>query len=450
MINKKYRKSAIFLIISLILSLLISKYANKSFFVIESFFINGIIIAFNIYYDKYDYSLNKMFWYFMLFFMFISPLFQYFTSYNQWNYYLSETTYYRSNNIICMFLISYILFKKYLLERSEKILEKVNKKIYKIKINKSKKISKNLLYFTIAIFLIYMINVRLGTFYRGNNEIYLINDGISAIINHFIKAFPVFCFCYIFNFYNEKDKKNILLMLFIMIFVMIYPQSTNRYLLGIVYLGLLIVIFQGKIKKRYFNIFIISLFILLFPLFQLFKWYSFGYLINNKNTIVTQFENSYNSADFDAYSMLGRTINYTDANSFTYGKQLSTTLFFFIPRKIWNNKPFPTGKVVAISQGQTFTDLSCPLMAEGYIDFGTFGVVLYSFLLSAFLNIFDMIYYKNINKKTELKLTYPFMFGAIIFILRGALQPTFMYTLLFYFAFIIVKIYCIKKGAWQR
>ena len=78
----------------------------------------------------------------------------------------------------------------------------------------------------------------------------------------------------------------------------------------------------------------------------------------------------FNNVDFDAYSLFARTIEYVQQASITFGKQLLGTIFFIIPRALWQGKPEHSGVIVSAAQGQEFTNLSCPIMAEGYINFG--------------------------------------------------------------------------------
>jgi hypothetical protein len=217
-----------------------------------------------------------------------------------------------------------------------------------------------------------------------------------------------------------------------------FPQALSRYLLGIIYIGIILIIFKEKITGRKFDYLLLGIFLLAFPILQLFKYYTVDQIFSDFSVVSKRLSSTYNSADFDAYSIFSRSFVYVDDFGFKKGKQLSSTVLFFIPRSIWKTKPYFSGKIIAEASGQEFTNLACPLMAEGYIDFGIIGMVIYYFVISYVINYFDYIYWKR-KKVGMINIFYPFLFGCLIFILRGALQPTYIYCfsfLLFYFAFI--------------
>jgi hypothetical protein len=65
------------------------------------------------------------------------------------------------------------------------------------------------------------------------------------------------------------------------------------------------------------------------------------------------------------------------------------SLLFFVPSALWTTKPLATGIFLAnyliANYSMWFTNLSAPLVAEGYLDFGYVGVVGYAALLAVIL-----------------------------------------------------------------
>ena len=153
-----------------------------------------------------------------------------------------------------------------------------------------------------------------------------------------------------------------IVILLILLLCLNFPVSLSRYWIGSVYIGIGLIAFGKYLGTKTFDIGIIFVFAVIFPIFQLFKWYTLTDLITGTTTM--NLIEVYNNADFDAYSLFVRTFEYVGDFGITYGKQLFTTLLFFIPRVIWPTKSIPTGELVATAQNQFFTNLSAPLQAE--------------------------------------------------------------------------------------
>ncbi|EST31681.1 hypothetical protein N566_20525 [Streptomycetaceae bacterium MP113-05] len=80
--------------------------------------------------------------------------------------------------------------------------------------------------------------------------------------------------------------------------------------------------------------------------------------------------------DYDQVGMIANTVSFAEAGTgHTYGRQLSGTLLFFVPRSVWDGKPEDSGVRVGEWMGMNNTNLSSPLWAELWLDFGPFGIV---------------------------------------------------------------------------
>ncbi|WP_247597769.1 hypothetical protein [Streptomyces sp. RKND-216] len=81
--------------------------------------------------------------------------------------------------------------------------------------------------------------------------------------------------------------------------------------------------------------------------------------------------------DYDQVGMIANTVSFADAGTgHTYGRQFSGTLLFFVPRSVWSGKPADSGVRVGEWMGMNNTNLSSPLWAELWLDFGPFGMAL--------------------------------------------------------------------------
>ncbi|NEA42596.1 hypothetical protein [Streptomyces sp. SID11385] len=79
--------------------------------------------------------------------------------------------------------------------------------------------------------------------------------------------------------------------------------------------------------------------------------------------------------DYDQTAMFSNTITYVHSGEgHTFGLQLLGDVFFAVPRSVWNSKPKDTGVIVGEWMDNKNTNLSSPVWAELWIDFGPLGV----------------------------------------------------------------------------
>ncbi|WP_234320416.1 O-antigen polymerase [Streptomyces sp. SBT349] len=79
--------------------------------------------------------------------------------------------------------------------------------------------------------------------------------------------------------------------------------------------------------------------------------------------------------DYDQLNMFANTITYAaDGNGHTYGEQVAGAALFFVPRGVWEGKPEDTGFLVGGWMGTSSANLSSPLWAELWLDFGPLGM----------------------------------------------------------------------------
>mgnify|MGYP006966726925 CR=1 FL=1 len=438
----------IILVLTMIICFKENNFYNYNILVIISFNINAFIIILNILKDQTAFSLNKTFWYFNFFFFFIAPLFQYLSSYNVWNIAISEELYLKTNTYVMLCYIIYMVSKKFFINKNFKkhnynIID-VNNENSNLKIIYSEKILILMLILTFISFVFLITNISFnGLFVREINNLSIGDNTISVILENICRAIPIYTCVYSIYFYQKKKFGKIFILIeFIILFMVNFPTSITRYWIGLVYIGI------ALIFNRKFDICIIIIFSLIFPIFQLFKWYSFLELFTNSNLANRMFK-VYNSVDFDAYSMFARTINYVNNNGIQFGHQSLASIFFLIPRALWPLKPYPTGQFIAMNEGQFYTNLSCPLFAEGFIDYGLFGSLIYTVLICYIISKFDFSYWN----KNEIKLIdfyYPFLFGILIFLLRGSLQPVIVYSFTFLIFIIILKKICFRKKVYNE
>ncbi|WP_435851288.1 hypothetical protein [Streptomyces thermolilacinus] len=102
----------------------------------------------------------------------------------------------------------------------------------------------------------------------------------------------------------------------------------------------------------------------------------FRYDENNARQIeTTSFLEPLALKDYDQVGMFANTITYVESGQgHTYGYQLAGSLLFAVPRSVWADKPSDTGVMVGEWMGAVNTNLSSPVWAELWIDFGPVGM----------------------------------------------------------------------------
>ncbi|HEY9369460.1 hypothetical protein [Streptomyces sp.] len=79
--------------------------------------------------------------------------------------------------------------------------------------------------------------------------------------------------------------------------------------------------------------------------------------------------------DYDQIGMFANTITFVESGArHRYGRQLAGSVLFAVPRSVWAGKPRDTGVMVGQWMGAVNTNLSSPIWAELWIDFGAVGM----------------------------------------------------------------------------
>ena len=154
---------------------------------------------------------------------------------------------------------------------------------------------------------------------------------------------------------------------------------------------------------------------------------------------------SFTSLDYDSWAMGMAVIDYAEHFGVTYGRQLLGSILFFVPREFWKGKPIGTGAFVAEKRLMTryqmwFSNLSCPLFGEAYINFGIVGVIIFGFVLGLLGKIMDfrLDTTNKLSYKDSLKV-YICLF--MFFMLRGDLMSSFAYLVGTLFALLVLPVF---------
>ncbi|MDZ3838031.1 MAG: hypothetical protein U0S49_11715 [Rhodospirillales bacterium] len=127
--------------------------------------------------------------------------------------------------------------------------------------------------------------------------------------------------------------------------------------------------------------------------------------------------------DVDGFQSTMNTIVYVERFGHTYGQQLASAIFFFVPRSVWSGKSLATGAVASEALGFRFNNLSAPIIAELYVDGSFFAVILGALALGYGYRRLDYLFTaaQEIGGVTLHRVLLALICGFTIILMRGSL-----------------------------
>lgn len=134
------------------------------------------------------------------------------------------------------------------------------------------------------------------------------------------------------------------------------------------------------------------------------------------------------SGDFDGFQSTVSVAEMVQGGGLAMGRQLASSALFFVPRALWPEKSIGTGGEAAQYMKFPFINLSAPLPAEMYADFGFLGVIILSFILGWFVSGVDRSFeeaarWRNMTALIPIALTSGYAFILMRGSLVGVLGP---------------------------
>lgn len=436
-VSKNFFKIVIFLILCVSFFLVyinLNGRYNQSIF-ISNFILLILISFFIVFGDRYNYSINKIFYLYSYFFLGIAPILQYSHNINFWtNKDILEKEYLKLNIILIISLMFYQILYYLFSKRKNSKLENYFLKNFSLK---NKKIKKSLLIILplLVLFLtLYRLNFNFSLlFFKTSLRSNLLSKYSkinSLIYDNFIAIIPFICLV-IFKILKIKNK--IIEICLLIIFLLVnFPTALSRYAVARVYIP--IILLYSKILRKYFmlNFTIIFGLLYLFPFLNQFRYFkSFESIKFNLDFRM------FLEGHFDSYQNFLRVIS---ENIITNGKQLLGVILFWIPRSIWKEKPIGSGALLADKADFIFSNIAMNYFGEGYINFGYIGIILFVIFIAYINARFDKLYW-DCREKNYFVVFYLIMLSMEIFILRGDLISSFAYLVGSFFSGIFV--YCI-------
>lgn len=436
-----------FLVVYLLVNTLLFTFLKSSFLIFSTFLLNAIsifiLVVYHLYYEKDNSPFISTYIVFNFLFFLVAPIVQ-ITSIIDLekpifvNFFPYDERLVVYSNILIfifnfIFSISYIQFKKL-----------KPKKIKAVKLNK---------YSALNVFLIFigsiLIFILSFNFVKKDLETpswleYKASVAELLIWKKVLFLVPLAGIILAFDYLKKNKKLNsnyliISLSLIVLIGLLFWfknPFTEKRNALGPIYLSL-IYLFYPKLFSRNVNTISILFFImvLLFPLSSILtnSDATFSQIINNPSILIMEAKfggigKTFSTLHYDAFANITATLGYVSENGLSWGFQLLSALLFFIPRSIWESKPISTGQLIGEdlinNYGFNFSNLSNPMVSEGYINFGIIGVILYALIFAYFINLM-LQWFKSDNL---IKKIMAFYFAIhLMFLLRGDFTNGYSY-----------------------
>jgi hypothetical protein len=236
----------------------------------------------------------------------------------------------------------------------------------------------------------------------------------NTLIAFFILIILVVLLLFLKNLFTEK--RNALGPIYITLIYLFYPKLLNSNVKMFLFLFVsMILVFPSISAITHINA-------------------TFDQIIKTPNILISSFNESgglvrtFHTLHYDAFSNVLATVEFVTKNGYSYGYQLLSAILFFIPRSYWPSKPVSTGELVGnyliSDHGFNFNNLSNPVVSEGYINFGFFGIA----LLAVILAFFIVRFLHWLRAKDSLKEIIAFYFAIhLMFLLRGDFTNGFVY-----------------------
>ena len=254
----------------------------------------------------------------------------------------------------------------------------------------------------------------------------------KLIMGRFLLFLPSATFLILLNETVRSSRKllfsrlSVLLLLFVLVLITENPYTEKRNALGPVYIGLILVLFQNWFSTRTRRMLLLVLgMVLVFPAIAVFTQDHKAIFGNfSMSQFGDQIADHYFSINYDSWANIYTSVEIVRVHGLQWGHQLLGALLFFVPSSLWGSKPLATGiflgNYLSNHYGMWFTNLSAPLVAESYLDFGYAGVVVYAVVLA-----YSVTFLNTLARRAGKWAAFPIATYASVFlmiVLRGSLM----------------------------
>lgn len=419
---------------------------NKSTAVLLTFLINGALGATCLCKSMVErpFSMVQMHWIFFVTMFVIAPLSQYFYGYSPWGFTSTADDYLMTNIALMIWGALFALFSightNYITYDQKSFYDSIPT------IGRSSAIRALIISAISALAVIALVGFS-NLFSRDTFAVDL-NQTANLLFDKAVRPLPVFAF--VLLLVRTKQQKSIDAAFIFSLIIMLlacFPAGMARYNMACIYGAVLILSSPSLFEKKgLFSALFLFAFLIIFPASNCFRHneFSVALLGDSIYNVFANLPRGFCTGDYDAYSIITRTLKLVISHGSTFGSQLIGALLFFVPRSVWPSKPVGSGNYVCSTQGQAFLNVSSPLPAEGIINFGFTGLIIFSIFAALISRTFD---YWFVESRSPLRLFYPFMCMLVFFIMRGDLLSSFAYSVGYAVSFIAFSLVCFGPKA---
>jgi hypothetical protein len=267
-----------------------------------------------------------------------------------------------------------------------------------------------------------------NVFFRGSGEQIETTAMDYSVVNYFARPL-LFNLAFLIILMRAKRRSFPALSVWLAAGVMavfVSPVGIPRSLAGALYIPLLVLGFVPRWYRKYSILTIITVSVLVAaPMVDVFRLI----YLENEIHILQNFNFDYFFAGhFDAFHNLAQVVERGFASE---GWQVIGALLFWVPRAMWPGKPVGTSFTFAEFAGYRSANVSFPLTAELFVDFGVLGILLGMLCLGLIYKCLDNLLSRPRDDSVSAQIV---AFGHLevsilgIYLLRGALMSTFAYT----------------------
>ena len=281
-----------------------------------------------------------------------------------------------------------------------------------------------------------------GTFSTG------LDKTAGLLFDKALRPMPVFAFVLLLVRSKQCGKVDSALPIaLVLMLISCFPTGMSRYNMACIYGAVLLLscapLFE---KKGLFPVLFLLAFLVVFPAGNAYRVETFTLAMFGEALLdaIGNLPRGFCAVDYDAYSMVARSLQYVGSFGATNGHQLLGALLFFVPRAFWPSKPEGSGNLVCSAQGQTTLNISAPLPAEGIVNFGVVGLLVFAVMAALVCRRLDRWF---VESKTPLRLFYPFACMLLFFVMRGDLLSSLAYTVGYAASFFALCLVCLGPRA---
>lgn len=267
---------------------------------------------------------------------------------------------------------------------------------------------------------------------------------MGLLFDKALRPLPVFAFVLLLARAKQRGKGGpALFATLVLMLVSCFPAAMARYNMACIYGAVLLLACSPLFEKKgLFPVLFLVAFLVVFPAANAYRWEDFTLSMFGKAIVgaIGNLPRGFCAVDYDAYSMVARTLRYVESFGATGGYQLLGSLLFFVPRAIWPTKPEGSGNLVCAAQGQIQLNISSPLPAEGIVNFGIVGLLIFAVVAVLVCRRLDRWF---VESESPLRLFYPFACLLLFFMMRGDLLSSLAFTSGYVVSFLILCLVCL-------